>query len=210
MQHLPRSLRRFAAAIAFVAGYVDAIGFVGFGGMFVSFMSGNTTRIGAGAAAIDLRAVLLTASVIAVFVVGVAAGQALGDGPGANRQRRVLGLVALALTVAATVSMAAPPFAAILAAAFAMGAINTVFAASSLPVGLTYMTGTLVKLGQALGERWRGEPSISASAYLLHWLALIAGAMVGALAFSTWGFAALWIAAIAIAALAMRTPVGPR
>ena len=210
MQNLPRSLRRFAAAIAFVAGYVDAVGFVGFGGMFVSFMSGNSTRIGAGAAAIDGRAVALTASVIAAFVIGVAVGQAFGGDRDAARQRRVLGLVALALAVAATVSLVAAPFAAVLFAAFAMGAINTVFAASSLPVGLTYMTGTLVKLGQALGARWRGDASTSASAYLLHWFALVAGAMVGALVFSAWGFAALWIAAAAIAALAMRTPLDRR
>lgn len=207
MHQLPRSVRRFAAAIAFVAGFVDAVGFVGFGGMFVSFMSGNSTRIGAGAAAMDLRAVALTASVIAVFVIGVAVGHALGGDRHAVRQRRVLSLVALVLAVAAVVSMLAPPFAAILAAAFAMGAINTVFAASSLPVGLTYMTGTLVKLGQALGERWRGRSATPASAYLVHWLALVAGATVGALSFSAWGLAALAIAAAAFAALALRTPV---
>jgi uncharacterized membrane protein YoaK (UPF0700 family) len=194
-----------AAAIAFVAGYVDAIGFVGFGGMFVSFMSGNSTRIGAGAAAIDLRAVLLTASVIALFVIGVAVGQALGGTRDQVRQRRVLFIVSAALAIAALAAMFAGPFPAILAAAFAMGAINTVFASSPLPVGLTYMTGTLVKLGQSLGQRWRGANSPAAWPYLVHWLALVSGALIGALAFSLWAFAALWMAAAALALLAAGT-----
>jgi uncharacterized membrane protein YoaK (UPF0700 family) len=194
-----------AAAIAFVAGYVDAIGFVGFGGMFVSFMSGNSTRIGAGAAAIDLRAVLLTASVIALFVIGVAVGQALGGTRDQVRQRRVLFIVSAALAIAALAAMFAGPFPAVLAAAFAMGAINTVFASSPLPVGLTYMTGTLVKLGQSLGQRWRGANSPAAWPYLVHWLALVSGALIGALAFSLWAFAALWMAAAALALLAAGT-----
>lgn len=194
-----------AAAIAFVAGYVDAIGFVGFGGMFVSFMSGNSTRIGAGAATIDLRAVLLTASVIALFVIGVAVGQALGGTRDQVRQRRVLFIVSAALAIAALAAMFAGPFPAVLAAAFAMGAINTVFASSPLPVGLTYMTGTLVKLGQSLGQRWRGANSPAAWPYLVHWLALVSGALIGALAFSLWAFAALWMAAAALALLAAGT-----
>ena len=35
-----------AAGLSGVAGYVDAIGFLKLGGFFVSFMSGNSTRLG--------------------------------------------------------------------------------------------------------------------------------------------------------------------
>lgn len=34
-----------AAGLALLAGYVDAIGFLRLGGLFVSFMSGNSTRL---------------------------------------------------------------------------------------------------------------------------------------------------------------------
>src|SRR6202048_352862 len=35
-----------ACALSALAGYVDAIGFLHLGGLFVSFMSGNSTRLG--------------------------------------------------------------------------------------------------------------------------------------------------------------------
>ena len=39
-----------AACLAALAGYVDAIGFLKLGGLFVSFMSGNSTRLAVGLA----------------------------------------------------------------------------------------------------------------------------------------------------------------
>lgn len=39
-----------AIALAALAGYVDAIGFLRLGGFFVSFMSGNSTRLAVGIA----------------------------------------------------------------------------------------------------------------------------------------------------------------
>lgn len=46
-------LRSRGLAICFssIAGFVDVVGFLTTGGFFVSFMSGNTTRLGIGAAA---------------------------------------------------------------------------------------------------------------------------------------------------------------
>lgn len=199
-------MRLLAASIALVAGFVDAIGFVGYGGTFVSFMSGNSTRLGAHSAAAEWDVVLLTAGVVAAFVAGVALGQAFGSARDRTRRARVLWLVASALGIGAFVAEPLGPFAAVLAAAFGMGAINTVFASSPLPVGLTYMTGTLVKLGQSLGQRLRGETPPREGPYLLHWLALVAGAALGAMAYAQFGFAALWAATSAVAFMAWRSP----
>ncbi|MFZ1966902.1 MAG: DUF1275 family protein, partial [Bradyrhizobium sp.] len=35
-----------ACTLSALAGYVDGIGFIHLGGLFVSFMSGNSTRLG--------------------------------------------------------------------------------------------------------------------------------------------------------------------
>ena len=40
-----------ACALSALAGYVDGIGFLHLGGLFVSFMSGNSTRMGVSLAA---------------------------------------------------------------------------------------------------------------------------------------------------------------
>ena len=50
MQDHPRRDQLIAAALAALAGYVDAVGFIASGGLFVSFMSGNSTRLGIGLA----------------------------------------------------------------------------------------------------------------------------------------------------------------
>lgn len=45
MIRLNKTLRLFAASLSFLAGFVDALGFIHLGGYFVSFMSGNSTRM---------------------------------------------------------------------------------------------------------------------------------------------------------------------
>ncbi|MEJ7926576.1 DUF1275 family protein [Sphingobium sp. AN641] len=42
-------MRSFAIALAFLAGYIDVLGFLTTSGFFVSFMSGNSTRLAVGA-----------------------------------------------------------------------------------------------------------------------------------------------------------------
>ena len=204
MIELSRDIRQLAASIALIAGFVDAVGFLGYGGTFVSFMSGNSTRIGAHVVALEWDVILLTATVILAFVGGVATGQALGGTRDHRRRERVMLLVAASLASAAIADRSEAPAIGLLAAAFAMGAINTVFASSPLPVGLTYMTGTLVKLGQSLGQRLRGESPPREMHYVLHWLALVLGAMLGGLAYEEWGFSSLWLAAGSVGLLGLR------
>ncbi len=186
MLGLDRRGRAKAAALAALAGYVDAVGFIGSGGFFLSFMSGNSTRLAVGTAE---RAawVLLPLALILAFVVGVM----LAEG-----RRRILLQVALLLAAGA---LLAPHvrWLALLLVAMAMGAENLVFASGKdVSFGLTYMTGTLVKLGQRLR---RGEWAQSAP-LLLHWLCLMAGALLGALLWPHLRFDALWLA-VAVALL---------
>jgi hypothetical protein len=47
---IDRRTSRFAAALSATAGFVDAVGWLTSGGLFVSFMSGNVTKLGLGLA----------------------------------------------------------------------------------------------------------------------------------------------------------------
>jgi uncharacterized membrane protein YoaK (UPF0700 family) len=126
-----------------------------------------------------------------------------------HRRKAVLILVATLLAAAGALGSLGAPSAAIVAMALAMGAENAVFEQDGeIHIGLTYMTGTLVKLGQRLatallgGDRWAWRP------YLLLWLGLIFGATVGAAVYPLWGLNGLWIAAGAATLLAMTIPEG--
>lgn len=194
----------FAAGLSALAGFVDAVGFIELGGFFVSFMSGNSTRLAVGVAAGLPAVAALAAGLIGCFVLGVMAGTLAARRGGRRRGPVVLALVALLLALAALIGMEGEvPIAALLMAA-AMGAENAVFEREGeVAIGLTYMTGTLVKLGQRAtaallgGDPWGWVP------YLLLWTGLIAGAVAGALVHPHLGIGTLWIAAAAAALLAL-------
>ncbi|HEX4304107.1 MAG TPA: YoaK family protein [Rhizomicrobium sp.] len=195
-----RTAQAMAVALSTLAGYVDAIGFITLGGFFVSFMSGNSTRFAVGLVH-GAPSAFLPLALIGVFVAGVMLGSLVGHIAAARRRPAVLSLIAVLLAAAALLGVAAPRLSAFVLA-LAMGAENAVFERDGeVQIGLTYMTGTLVKFGQRAvgallgGERWAWAP------YLLLWLGLVTGALAGAILFSRLGPGALWIAAGAAAML---------
>jgi uncharacterized membrane protein YoaK (UPF0700 family) len=91
---------------------------------------------------------------------------------------------------------------AVLAMTLAMGAENAVFDRDgAVDIGLTYMTGALVKLGQRLVVALRGGSAWRWATSLMLWAGLVSGAWLGALAHERLGLRALWLAAVAAAAL---------
>src|SRR5260370_21299161 len=84
-----------------LAGYVDAIGFLHLAGLFVSFMSGNSTQMGVSLAEGRWFHAAKSFSLIALFVAGAAAGSLIVLGRGVNRQPWVLLAGALLLGPAA-------------------------------------------------------------------------------------------------------------
>ena len=211
MRRYEKRHRLLAFGLAALAGFVDALGFLKLGGLFVSFMSGNSTRMAVGVTA-DVPGSLFAAALIAGFVGGVMTGATVGRRVGRWRKQAVLGLVLLELTLAAgTASLAEGMIFAPLFMASAMGAANTVFQRDGeVSVGVTYMTGTLVKFGQHLASALAGGPRFAWAPYLLLWLALVAGAIAGAAVFPLLDLEALWIAAVAAALLLVAaTALGP-
>src|ERR1700753_2130532 len=90
-----------ACALSALAGYVDGIGFLHLGGLFVSFMSGNSTRMGVSLAEGNWRGAGDALELIALFVRGARAGRLIARGRGADRQPWVLFAEAMLLSAAA-------------------------------------------------------------------------------------------------------------
>lgn len=187
MNRLDARSRTLAACLSVVAGYVDVVGFLMTGGFFVSFMSGNSTRLGIGLAGTSAAAAI-AGGLIVSFVAGVVLGASVGRLARAWKEPAILGLVAVLLILAAITHWLGMGLLAALPLALAMGAQNAVFAQDGeVSVGLTYMTGTLVKLGKRLTVALWGGDRFGWVPYLLLWAGLLAGAALGALAYAHFG-----------------------
>lgn len=198
-----RRVKWLAAGLSALAGFVDATGFIQMGGFFVSFMSGNTTRLAVGLAT-QTQPAIIAGGLILTFVLGVMLGTLMGNFAPRHRASWVLGLVSLLLALAAGLGSAGVLIGAIAAMTLAMGAENAVFEREGeVHIGLTYMTGTLVKLGQHLTRALLGGPRLAWTPYLLLWLGLASGAVLGAVDYAYLGLDNLWLAAVAAAGLAL-------
>ena len=74
MNRFDKRVRTLAVGLATLAGFVDTIGFIKLGGFFVSFMSGNSTRLAVGLAQGSFQTAI-AARLIITFVRGVIALQ---------------------------------------------------------------------------------------------------------------------------------------
>jgi uncharacterized membrane protein YoaK (UPF0700 family) len=197
MVHHHPSHRNLAVCLSGLAGFVDALGFMSLGGFFISFMSGNSTRFAVEAAEQGLTWVtMLPLAVIILFVIGVMAGVFVRHFVKARRSFAVLVLVAVLLGLAALAEMAGSRWGCVVLMVLAMGAVNNVFVRNGeVSIGVTYMTGALVKFGQRLAARFLGQPNDAWLLYLMLWMGLITGAILGASAFYIMDLNAVWIAA---------------
>lgn len=191
-----------AATLSALAGYVDAVGFMTLGGFFVSFMSGNSTRLGVGLAVGEWSQAAVALGLILLFVVGVVVGATVARRFGEERRSTVLAVESSLLLIGAALCAAGWREAGMVAVVMAMGVENAVFQRQGdVGVGLTYMTGTLVRMGQRIatalhgGARWDWVP------FLLLWAGLAVGGAIGAVTFLLFDVAALWPAFGLVAAL---------
>jgi uncharacterized membrane protein YoaK (UPF0700 family) len=191
-----------ACALSALAGYVDAIGYLHLGGLFVSFMSGNSTRMGVSLAAGEWGAAADAFGLIVLFVIGAACGSLIVLGRGVHRQPFVLLAEGLLLAAAALFYTLGSSGLAVAAIVLAMGLENAVFQIhGGAGLGLTYVTGALVKVGQLLADAFTGGARFGWVPNLLLWAALVMGSLCGALAYHWINLGAIWFAAGAALAL---------
>lgn len=191
------------ACLSMLAGMTDAIGFMATGD-FVSFMSGNTTRLAVAISDGDLAVIARLALAIAIFIIGNALGILVARLGG----RRALPLLLAigALLCGAALMPVAEQLTGLIFAILAMGMLNAaVEQVSGMAVGLTYVTGALSRFGRGLGRWLLGERRAGWAMQLVPWAGMFVGAVVGALLEHRLGMAALLVSAALAAVLGLLT-----
>jgi uncharacterized membrane protein YoaK (UPF0700 family) len=207
--------QRLAVGLATVAGFVDAYGIITYG-VYVSFMSGNTTQTGYEAGQGAFGAAAPSALAILFFVGGSFAGTLLAEFAGRRARRLVFGVaaVALAAIIGFTQLGSASAGVHIATASFAMGVLNTALTrVGAQSVSLTFVTGTLSRVGAnyALALRRASLPDAQgpwdtplrrALTLAGVWVGFLAGAALSGAATPRFGVWVLLCPVLVLAALA--------
>ncbi|SDM73014.1 Uncharacterized membrane protein YoaK, UPF0700 family [Methylobacterium phyllostachyos] len=192
-----------------LAGYVDALGFVRLGGLYTSFMSGNTTQLAVFGAAAELHRMVLPATLLFAFLFGSVLGSGLAIlVPPRWTTPVVLAYESLLILGGLGLGLESPELG--LAAFFvavAMGSQNAVLSqVTGFRAGTTFVTGALFSLGQKIAQAltrtgdplgWIGDGLV--------WLSLLLGAYLGAHAYALFALYALIAPAALSGGLALLT-----
>jgi uncharacterized membrane protein YoaK (UPF0700 family) len=192
-----------AASLSVLAGMTDAIGFMATGD-FVSFMSGNTTRLAVAISDADISTTTRLLLAIFTFIVGNALGVIVGR-LGGRRALPLLLCIGMLLCAAAAFPLKSQ-IPTIVAAILAMGMLNAaVEQVNGLPVGLTYVTGALSRFGRGLGRWMLGERRDGWRVQLVPWAGMFVGAIIGAWLEHHLGLNALLVSGALAALLGLAT-----
>ncbi|WP_445177833.1 YoaK family protein [Pseudomonas sp. McL0111] len=196
------------ASLSVLAGMTDAIGFMA-SGDFVSFMSGNTTRLAVAISDGNLGLILRLVILIFTFIVGNALGIVIGRLGGRRALPLMLCIATLLCAAAAWPYDTQLP--ALLAAIIAMGMLNAaVEEVNGLPVGLTYVTGALSRFGRGLGRWLLGERRNGWRVQLVPWSGMFIGAIIGAVLEHHLGLRALFVSGLLAGVVALLSLSIPR
>ena len=223
LEMLDRAEGRLAVSLALIAGYVDGYGIVALG-VYVSFMSGNTTQTGAQTGQGHFAAALPSAQAIVFFVIGNFAG-ALLTHSGLRRSRPALlgavaALLAVILGVTSLVSLNAEVAIAVIT--LAMGMMNaTLSQVGGQAVSLTFVTGDLVRIARHLaialmrapvqGARGSWDTHLYRALIVTRvWGGFLTGALLSGAATPRFGVWVLLLPALILLVLAVYTGVADK
>ncbi len=197
MQRYTSGERNLAASYAFIAGFVDSIGFLFLGGVFLSFMSGNTTRIATSLVEGDGELAWLAGSCVLLFLIGVMEGALVRRLakvylPYHRVREVVMANMCVLFSLASLLVLVDQDRMAVVMLSFGIGAMNSIFERDGeVAIPLAYMTGTMVKMGQRFVDVFFGGPHAAWLAHLKMVVGLATGAFVGALAYHRFGLNAV-------------------
>ena len=173
------------AALVTVAGWTDAVGFLRWHGMFVSFMSGNSTEAAVTLGSYDWQQAALPFGVILLFLCGVIGGELLRGWWGRRGASSVVLIAVIVMLALCWILFASHQDRyALPILAIAMGTQNASFRTiGRRTVAVTYVTGTIVALGRDFAAALRGQRSwFGVISNLILWLGMVAGACSGTIA----------------------------
>src|SRR5690606_2152864 len=171
-----------------------------------SFMSGASIALGIGISEANWSAVPEAGRLIAAFLAGAVAATVIAGRVGVWALPAVLVLEgALLAGAVGLLALRRPLSVCILPVVAAMGVQNTALRpVDGVRLGVTFMTGTLVSLAQALGRALLGNGRAAGCLpHALLWCAFIVGAGSGAAVYAAFGFVAVSGSAVFVASMAV-------
>jgi len=194
----------WAALLAGIAGYVDAICFLRLGGAFAANMTGNLVEVGLAAAQGQWAEAAWCASLLLAFFLGVLAARLILRTHQSPRLSLLIEAAIIATAASGLLGIAAVP-----ALAVAMAMQNEAVTHGIVGVNVGFITGEIQRLGERLvAETVPGQPGNRETQAPIVLTILVfygAGAAVGALA-ARWDAAALILPAGILAAVTLLPP----
>jgi uncharacterized membrane protein YoaK (UPF0700 family) len=180
---------RLSWVLAVLAGILGATAYTHSAGYFVTFMTGNAQRAALGFFRGDVVLSISAAVLILCFVAGVIIASVCRRHFWVAHPHGPTVLTTFSLAAATVVDVVDEgweenllDFAPIMLVAFGIGALNTSFVKDGeVSVPLSYVTGTLVKMGQGIERHIAGGTAADWLGYFLMFVSLVVGAAVGGL-----------------------------
>ncbi|MET0655688.1 MAG: YoaK family protein [Pseudoxanthomonas sp.] len=197
---LPRWVWVGAGSLAFVAGIVNVVGYLGFEHQAITHLTGTTSLLGAALVQGDTRAIGNLLGVILAFVAGAMASGLIIQDNTLRLGRRygvVLSIEAMLLVLAVPLFERRMIAGALLAAA-ACGLQNAMASTySGSLIRTSHVTGLFTDLGIAVGHALRGMPVARRRLALCSLVicGFLAGGLAGAWLYSFFGYRTLYFPA---------------
>jgi uncharacterized membrane protein YoaK (UPF0700 family) len=219
----PTSLDKSAIVVSLVltlvAGYVDAVGFLRLGGIYVANMSGNSVSVGIHSALGPVSTVLQRLLPIGSYVIGLLFARIFADLAARKHLRRTVAFgIGAEIAFLIFFMTAAGLNAGVFFAAVAMGIqVATLLRFNGVNVFTGFVTGSLVKFADNFADavlgssrhRNRSQAARDAAWFAATWFVYVAGAIVGAAAFHRKGVSAVAFACLILAGIALVDLIRP-
>jgi uncharacterized membrane protein YoaK (UPF0700 family) len=178
---------RLSWVLAALAGVLGATAYTHSTGFFVTFMTGNAQRAVLGYFRGDVLLSITAGVLIICFVAGVVVASVCRRHFWVAHPHGPTVLTTLSLAAATVVDVIDEgweedllDFAPIMLVAFGIGALNTAFVKDGeVSVPLSYVTGTLVKMGQGIEHHMAGGSAADWLGYFLLFASVTLGAALG-------------------------------